>query len=49
MTVGYSGTPLVCRLGLKVGMRAAFVDVKIRAGDDDWSGLKLVHRKEDGW
>jgi len=26
MTTGYSGTPLVRKLGLKAGMRAAFVD-----------------------
>lgn len=31
---GYSGTPLV------------FVDVKVCAVDETWSGLKLVIRKE---
>ena len=35
---GYSGTPLAKKLG--------FVDVNVCAVDDEWSGLKLVVRKE---
>ena len=58
MTVaGYSGTPLPKKLGLKEdGIRAValptrLVDVKVCAVNEDWSGLKLMVRKEkrEGW
>jgi len=52
----YSGTPLAARLGIKPGMtmRAVrelalplgFVDVKVCAVSEVWSGLKLVVRRE---
>jgi len=54
MTIGYSGTPLARKLSLKPGMRVWFdailpatdwVDVKVCAVDEVWSGLKLVIRK----
>ena len=35
MTIGYSGTPLAKKLGIKDGF------------DDNWSGLKLVIRREN--
>ncbi len=44
MTVGYSGTPLVKKLGIKDGFS---VDVKVCAVDENWSGLKLVIRNEN--
>ncbi len=34
---------LVRELGLATGL----VDIKVRAVDDDWSGLKFVYRKAD--
>jgi hypothetical protein len=44
---GYSGTPLIKKLGLKVGLKlrlvnAPAVDVKVCAVSEEWSGLKLV-------
>jgi hypothetical protein len=39
---GYSGIPLAKKLALPLG----FVDVKVCAVSDVWSGLKLVVRKE---
>jgi hypothetical protein len=30
-----------------VGLKAALVDIKVCAIDDQWSGLKFVHRKGD--
>jgi hypothetical protein len=43
MPVGYSGKPLVQKLGIEEGMRVA---VKVCAVSEVWSGLKLVVRKE---
>jgi hypothetical protein len=76
-TAGYSGTPLVKKLGIRDGLRPetpvwvswpkksakvstditedtvrkialplGYVDVKVCAVDEVWSGLKLVVRKE---
>ena len=42
-THGYSGTPLVAKLGLESG----WVDVKVCAVDATWSGLKFVRRLRD--
>jgi hypothetical protein len=47
---GYSGTPLLKKLGIKPGMKVmlinepenGLVDVKVCAVSDIWSGLKLV-------
>ena len=48
--VGYSGTPLPQKLGIKEGSKVALVDApkgnKVCAIDDTWSGLRLVIRKE---
>ena len=54
---GYSGTPLPKKLGLKedgiraVALPTGLVDVKVCAVNADWSGLKLMVRKEkrEGW
>jgi len=53
---GYSGKPLVHKLGIKAGARVSvirqialplgFVDIKVCAVSEIWSGLKLVVRKE---
>lgn len=40
-TPGYSGTPLARKLG-----RLGFVDVKVCAVSEVWSGLKLVIRRQ---
>jgi hypothetical protein len=42
-TAGYSGAPLAKKLGFKP---AHFVDIKVCAVDETWSGLKLMVRKE---
>ena len=39
-SAGYSGTPLVKKLGIKAGHR------KVCAIDETWSGLRLVIRLE---
>jgi hypothetical protein len=46
---GYSGTPLAKKLGFKapVALPMGFVDVKVCAVSDVWSGLKLVIRKSE--
>jgi hypothetical protein len=31
----------------EIGLKAALVDIKVCAVDDQWSGLKFVYRKED--
>ena len=54
---GYSGTSLPKKLGLKedgiraVALLTGLVDVKVCAVYEDWSGLKLMVRKEKrkGW
>jgi hypothetical protein len=38
---GYSGKPLVEKLGLAAGL----VDVKVCAIDETWSGLEFVRRR----
>ena len=49
-TAGYSGTPLPNKLGIRDGHVVALVDapdhLRDIAVDDDWSGLKLMVRKE---
>lgn len=42
---GYSGTPLAKRLGLAPPL--GFVDVKVCAVSEVWSGLKLVIRRSE--
>jgi len=46
---GYSGTPLAQKLGIirEVALPLGFVDVKVCAVDDTWSGLKLMIRREN--
>ncbi len=55
---GYSGTPLPKQLGIEfgssfslrgapAGLAAGFVDVKVCAVDETWSGLKFVVRVAD--
>jgi hypothetical protein len=49
MSAGYSGTPLVGKLGFKPGMKAAILSAPEGFDatlDETWSGLKIVIRKE---
>ncbi|MEO8094143.1 MAG: hypothetical protein ABI632_04325 [Pseudolysinimonas sp.] len=47
MDSGYSGTPQLKKLGIGAGTRLDVIgDVKVAAIDNDWSGLKLVWRRE---
>jgi hypothetical protein len=51
-TIGYSGTPLAMKLGIEEGtirevlQPLGFVDIKLCAVTEVWSGLKLVVRKK---
>jgi len=51
VTVGYSGTPLPTKLGSRAGhvlvVVDELVDNKVCAIDENWSGLRIVHRREN--